>query len=87
MRLANTYHEALEVATKCLSERYAMDFRKATKRYAVLGTPEDAAEQLDKFQSAGIRHFALEMVGPAEERDEQIIRFCKEVRPLLSNFG
>ena len=86
MRLGNTYENAWDVATKYLSIRYAMDFRRAAQKYALLGRPEDVAEQLAKFHAAGIRHFILDMVGPPEQRDEQLRLFSKEVRPLISYF-
>lgn len=90
MRLEDTYEKALAIATEALSERYAMDFRKATQRYAVLGPPAEVATQLEKFHAAGVRHFILDMVGPPEDpkdRDTQLARFSEEVRPLLSNFA
>ena len=36
-----------------------------------------------EFRQAGLRHCVLDLVGPYEERDQQIERFAKEVRPLL----
>jgi probable F420-dependent oxidoreductase len=86
MRLDNTYESAWDVASEFLSVRYAMDFRRAAQKYAVLGRPEDVAEQLAEFYTAGVRHFILDMVGPSEQRDEQLNRFAKEVRPLLPIF-
>ena len=35
------------------------------------------------YRSAGVRHFVLDPVGPAAERDEQLERFATEVIPLL----
>ena len=86
IRLDNTYERAWDVATEYLSIRYAMDFRKAAQKYALLGRPEDVAEQLAEFHAAGIRHFILDMVGPPEQRDEQLQLFNREVRPLISDF-
>ena len=86
MRLDNTYESAWNVATEYLSIRYAMDFRNAAQKYALLGRPEDVAEQLTEFHTAGIRHFILDMVGPPEQRDEQLKLFYREVRPLISDF-
>ncbi len=86
IRLDDTYERAWDVATEYLSVRYAMDFRKAAQKYALLGRPEDVAEQLAEFHTAGIRHFILDMVGPPEQRDEQLKLFNREVRPLISDF-
>ncbi len=82
-RIDETYEDALEAATRTLSVRYDMDFRRAAQRYAALGTPADVAASIDKFREAGVRHMVMDFVGPYEERDQQIRRFAEEVRPLL----
>ena len=84
MRLGQTYEEAYEAANALLSKRYAMDFSRATKRYAALGAPADIAAFLEQFHTAGVRHFELEFLGTPEERDAQIEQFGREVRPLLN---
>ena len=83
-RIDDTYEKALDAATISLSQRYAMDFRKAAQRYAALGTPQDVVETIFKFQQAGVRHLILDFVGPYEERDQQIERFAAEAMPLLA---
>lgn len=83
-RLDDDYETALDVASAALSERYAMDFRSAARRYCALGRPEDAAEKIAEFVDAGVRHIVLDMVGPNDERMEQLERFAQELRPLLS---
>jgi len=74
---------ALGAASDHLSQRYAMDFRDATRRYAALGRPEDVAQRIDDFRRAGVRHVILDCVGPWEDRDIQLERFAFEVLPLL----
>jgi probable F420-dependent oxidoreductase len=83
-RIDDTYEKALDAATVSLSQRYAMDFRKAAQRYCALGTPQDVVETIFKFQQAGVRHLILDFVGPYEERDQQIERFAAEAMPLLA---
>lgn len=83
-RIDDTYEKALDAATASLSQRYAMDFRKAAQRYAALGTPQDVVETILKFHQAGVRHLILDFVGPYEERDRQIERFAAEAMPLLA---
>jgi probable F420-dependent oxidoreductase len=83
-RIDDTYEKALDAATVSLSQRYAMDFRKAAQRYCALGTPQDVVETIFKFQQAGMRHLILDFVGPYEERDQQIERFAAEAMPLLA---
>lgn len=82
-RLDKTYEEALDRATETLSVRYAMDFRKAAQRYCALGTPQQVAETIRSFYAAGVRHIALDLLGPYEQRNEQIEWFARDAMPLL----
>ena len=82
--VADTYEQALDAATISLSQRYAMDFRKAAERYCALGPPERVAERIFRFHESGVRHVILDFVGPYEERDRQIERFASEAMPLLA---
>jgi len=82
--LADSYEAALDRATEHLSMRYAMDFRRAAAKYAALGTPAQVAERIEAFRAAGLRDLIVDVVGRPEERDEQLERFAREVRPLLA---
>ena len=84
-RIDDTYEKALDRATETLSVRYAMDFRRAAQRYCALGRPEQVAERIREFHAAGVRHIALDLLGPYEQRNEQIARFAAEAMPLLSD--
>lgn len=84
-RIDETRELAVEKASASLSVRYAMDFRRATERYAACGRPEDVAEQIAAFARAGVRHLVMDFVGPYEEKEEQVARFATEVIPLLAN--
>jgi len=84
-RLDETYDKALDAAAASLSHRYAMDFRRAAERYAALGRPEQVAEKIRAFHDAGVRHLVLDLVGPYEERPQQIEGFARDVLPLLSD--
>jgi alkanesulfonate monooxygenase SsuD/methylene tetrahydromethanopterin reductase-like flavin-dependent oxidoreductase (luciferase family) len=83
-RIDDDREAALDAAAAHLSQRYAMDFREPAKRYAAFGSPADVAERVEAFRAAGVRHLILDMVGPGDDRDEQLERFSAEVRPLLS---
>ena len=83
-RIDDSYESAFAKANQSLSVRYAMDFSKATERYAACGTPEQVAERINAFIEVGVRHIVMDFVGPYEEKDEQIQRFADEVRPLLN---
>ena len=86
-RLDASCEAALEVAARELSQRYGMDFRRATERYVALGRPEDVAERIAEFHVLGVRHVVLDMVSPAAELEAQIARFAEETRPLLGALG
>jgi len=83
VRLGDSYEAAFDAANALLSERYAMDFSRATKRYVALGAPEDVAAKLSAFYAAGVRHFEFDFLGSAEDREEQTRRFAADVVPLL----
>jgi probable F420-dependent oxidoreductase len=82
-RIDDSYDKALDAATETLSVRYAMDFRRAAQRYCALGRPEQVAERIREFHAAGVRHVALDLLGPYEQRHDQIARFAAEAMPLL----
>jgi probable F420-dependent oxidoreductase len=84
-RLDTSYETALDAAAKSLSQRYAMDFRRATERYAALGEPEQIAQRIRDFHAAGVRHAVIDLVGPYEERPRQIEAFAAKVMPLLTD--
>lgn len=86
-RLDDSYERAWDDATALLSQRYAMDFRKAAARYCAMGNPESIAATLRKFHAAGVRHVILDMLGTPEEREAQLRRFAKEVRPLIADLA
>jgi alkanesulfonate monooxygenase SsuD/methylene tetrahydromethanopterin reductase-like flavin-dependent oxidoreductase (luciferase family) len=84
-RLDHSYEEALDRATETLSVRYAMDFRKAAQRYCALGTPQMVAERIREFYTAGVRHVVLDLLGPYEQKAEQMAWFAQEAMPLLAD--
>ncbi|MGI9590447.1 MAG: LLM class flavin-dependent oxidoreductase [Myxococcota bacterium] len=83
--IADRYEDALDAASAHLSKRYAMDFRRAAERYAALGPPDAVAEKIHSFREAGVRHVIVDSTGPLDEREAQLERFAKEVRPLLGS--
>jgi alkanesulfonate monooxygenase SsuD/methylene tetrahydromethanopterin reductase-like flavin-dependent oxidoreductase (luciferase family) len=84
-RVDDTYAKALDAATVTLSQRYAMDFRRAAERYAALGSAQQVADRIRAFHSAGVRHVTLDLVGPYEERNRQIEAVARDVLPLLAD--
>lgn len=84
-RVEDSYERALDAAAASLSKRYAMDFRPAAERYAALGEPGRVADTIRSFFDAGVDHVVLDLVGPYEERQQQIERVAVEVFPLLKD--
>jgi alkanesulfonate monooxygenase SsuD/methylene tetrahydromethanopterin reductase-like flavin-dependent oxidoreductase (luciferase family) len=82
-RIDDSYEIALDAATETLSVRYAMDFRRAAQRYCALGPPDLVAQSIREFHAAGVRHLILDLLGPYEQRHDQITRFATEAIPLL----
>jgi alkanesulfonate monooxygenase SsuD/methylene tetrahydromethanopterin reductase-like flavin-dependent oxidoreductase (luciferase family) len=62
-----------------------MDFRKAAQRYCALGTPAMVAERIREFHAAGVRHVVLDLLGPYEQKTQQIEWFAREAMPLLAD--
>ena len=83
VRLDNNYEKSFELAGEQLSERYGMDFRKATKKYVALGSKENVANYFYEFIQAGVRNFVIDFAGPENERNEQAEIFGSEVLPIL----
>jgi probable F420-dependent oxidoreductase len=84
-RIDDSYEKALDAATETLSVRYAMDFRKAAQRYCALGRPDQVVERIREFHAAGVRHVILDLLGPYEQRRNQIEMFAAEAMPLLAD--
>jgi len=57
--LEDRYEVAHEKASQLLGMVYARDFKEASKKYCLLGRPEDCLEQMRGFARAGCRHFIL----------------------------
>lgn len=78
--LDDSYEAAHEKASKLLGMIYNTDFREASKRYCLLGKPEDCLDQLRAFAKAGCRHFVLSALS---DPDVIIERATKEMIPAL----
>ncbi len=82
--LDDSYEAAHERAAKLLGMIYNTDFREASKRYCLLGKPEDCLDQLRKFAQAGCRHFVLSALS---DPDEIIERATRDMIPALSSLA
>jgi alkanesulfonate monooxygenase SsuD/methylene tetrahydromethanopterin reductase-like flavin-dependent oxidoreductase (luciferase family) len=64
------YETAKKAWVSVLSNRYHQDFEPLVKRYGVIGTPGQCAEQLERFRAAGCNYFLMSAIG--DPRDERL---------------
>jgi alkanesulfonate monooxygenase SsuD/methylene tetrahydromethanopterin reductase-like flavin-dependent oxidoreductase (luciferase family) len=64
-----------------LSQRYAQDFEPLAKRYGVIGTPEQCAEQLEAFRAAGCNYFLMSAIGDPRDECRQLETIAAEIVP------
>ena len=74
---------AKSVWVEHLSRRYAQDFEPLAGRYGIIGTPEQCAEQLARFEAAGCTYIVFNAIGPARDEREQLERIAAEIVPRL----
>ena len=75
------YESAERIWVDRLSKRYAQDFAPLTKKYGIIGTPEQCAEQLQRFIEAGCSYFVLNPICDAPDEAEQIETYAAEIFP------
>ena len=77
------WESAKAVWAQHLSKRYAQDFEPLARKYGIIGTPAQCAEQIARFEAAGCTDLIVNAIGdPRDERD-QIERIAADVLPLL----
>jgi probable F420-dependent oxidoreductase len=81
--LGRDWESAKAVWTEALTRRYAQDFEPLARKYGIIGTPEQCAEQLERFRAAGCNYVVLNPIGPVAQEREQIERLAAEVVPKL----
>ena len=64
-----------------LSRRYAQDFEPLARRYGVIGTPEQCAEQLERFRAAGCGYFVMSVIGDPRDERAQHEAIAAEIIP------
>ena len=77
------WESAKAVWAAALTKRYAQDFEPLARKYGIIGTPEQCAEQLERFRAAGCNYVILNPIGPAAEERGQVERLAAEVVPKL----
>jgi len=75
------YETAKAEWVKFLTKRYAQDFEPLAKKYGIIGTPEQCAEQLEKFRAAGCNYVIANAIGEPEREREQLERIATDIVP------
>jgi alkanesulfonate monooxygenase SsuD/methylene tetrahydromethanopterin reductase-like flavin-dependent oxidoreductase (luciferase family) len=75
------YESAERTWVRILSRRYAQDFGPLARKYGVIGTPEQCAEQIDRFAQAGCRYFVMNAICDPEDERAQLEAIAGEVIP------
>jgi probable F420-dependent oxidoreductase len=79
--LGKDYESAERVWVERLSKRYAQDFGPLAKKYGFIGTPDQCAEQLERFIEAGCSYFVLDAICDTADEAEQVERFAADLIP------
>jgi len=66
-----------------LSKRYAQDFEPLARKFGIIGTPADCAEQLARFEAAGCNYLIANPIGDPKDERDQVERIAADVLPLL----
>jgi probable F420-dependent oxidoreductase len=77
------WESAKKVWAEALTKRYAQDFDPLARKYGIIGTPEQCAEQLSRFEAAGCNYLIANPIGDPKDEREQVERIATEVLPLL----
>jgi probable F420-dependent oxidoreductase len=75
------YESAERAWVRILSRRYAQDFGPLARKYGVIGTPEQCAEQMDRFARAGCHYFVMNPICDPENERAQLEAIASEVIP------
>jgi probable F420-dependent oxidoreductase len=81
--LGRDWESAKAIWVQHLSRRYAQDFEPLARKYGIIGTPEQCAEQLRQFETAGCNYVVFNVIGAPEHEREQLERIATDVLPRL----
>jgi probable F420-dependent oxidoreductase len=81
--LGRDWESAKSVWAAHLSRRYAQDFEPLARKYGIIGTPEQCAEQLARFAAAGCTYMVLNVIGEPKDERDQLERLAADVIPRL----
>jgi probable F420-dependent oxidoreductase len=77
------WESAKAVWAQALTRRYAQDFEPLARKYGIIGTPEQCAEQIARFEAAGCNYMIANPIGDPKDERDQVERIAADVLPLL----
>jgi probable F420-dependent oxidoreductase len=77
------WESAKAVWARALTKRYAQDFEPLARKYGIIGTPEQCAEQIARFEAAGCNYMIANPIGDPKDERDQVERIAADVLPLL----
>ena len=83
--IGRDYEAAKRAWVGVLSKRYAQDFEPLAKRYGVIGTAEQCAEQLERFRTAGCNYFVMSAIGDPRDERAQHEAIATEIIPRFGS--
>jgi probable F420-dependent oxidoreductase len=66
---------------RTLSKRYAQDFEPLARKYGIIGTPEQCAEQIERFRAAGCTYMLINAIGDPRDERTQLEAIAADVLP------
>jgi len=75
------YETAKGVWVRSLTKRYAQDFEPLAKKYGIIGTPAQCAEQIEAFRAAGCNYVIVNAIGEPQHEREQLERVAADILP------
>ena len=79
--IGRDYETAKAVWVKFLTKRYAQDFEPLAKKYGIIGTPAQCAEQIEAFRAAGCNYVIVNAIGEPQHEREQLERVAADILP------
>jgi alkanesulfonate monooxygenase SsuD/methylene tetrahydromethanopterin reductase-like flavin-dependent oxidoreductase (luciferase family) len=81
--IGRDWESAKAVWVEHLSRRYAQDFEPLARKYGIIGTAEQCAEQCAAFAAAGCNYIVFNAIGQPQDEREQLERIAADVIPKL----
>ena len=66
---------------RCLTKRYNQDFEPLAKKYGIIGTPEQCAEQLERFRAAGVDYFIMDSICDLADEASHLDTIARDILP------